>query len=456
MSKTKPTLKQRLANALFHDVIEAAVTAAVSARVDDSRGWQQLGGDTGPTDRPWGERLDDLTDALEAWRKNFLVRRLVTLTRSYVVGRGISVSSSIGEVNDFAQAFWNHPNNQISRRLGPMCDELTRAGELFPVLFTNHADGMSYVRFPAVAQQVREIHTDPDDYEQELEYGQTQGTTIELKWWMGPGHRKAFGRLRGAPGRHLDPLMLHWSVNKPLGAVRGEGDLGPVLPWVKRYSEWLRDRVRLNRYRTRQGILDVEVSDDSLVDEKKKQLTTSNPLENGIYVHGTGEKIETRGLEIGASEAGEDGQTLRLAVAAGANVALHYLGEGASVNYATAKEMGEPTALFYTQRQSELCNCLIDLVATAYKRAAALGHATMPQDGNLQLTPATFEVARADNLQLAQATLSIVQALQTAYDQGWVDSRTAVQLIFKFAGETLTMKQIDDILTGDAPPGETP
>jgi hypothetical protein len=27
-----------------------------------------------------------------------------------------------------------------------LCDELTRAGEVFPVLFTNRVDGMSYVR----------------------------------------------------------------------------------------------------------------------------------------------------------------------------------------------------------------------------------------------------------------------------------------------------------------------
>ncbi|HUV95818.1 MAG TPA: hypothetical protein VMX14_13465 [Anaerolineae bacterium] len=449
------SVRERLARRLFGDIIDKAVTAAVTARVDDSRGWQQIGGDIGATDRPWGERFEDLTDVLEAWQKNFLVRRLVTLTRSYVVGRGITVSSAIGEVNQFAQAFWNHPKNQITRRLGPLCDELTRAGEVFPVLFTNHADGMSYARFPAVAVQVREIHTDPDDYETELEYGQTQGTTIDLKWWMGPGHKKAFGRLRGAPGGHLDPLMLHWAVNRPLGAIRGEGDLGPVLPWAKRYSEWLRDRVRLNRYRTRHGVMDIELSDDSLVQEKRAQLATSNPLEHGIYVHGAGEKVDLKALEIGASEAADDGLALRLAIAAGANVALHYLGEGGSVNYATAKEMGEPTALFYTQRQGDLCHYLTDLVATAYKRAAALGHATMPADGNLQLSAATFEVARADNLQLAQAALSIVQALQIAYDQGWVDSETAIQLAFKFAGETLTPDQIKKILQGDVPPGDT-
>ena len=40
--------------------------------------------------------------------------------------------------------------------------------------------------------------------------------------------------------------MLHYAVNRPVGALRGESDLAPILPWLKRYSRWLEDRVRLN------------------------------------------------------------------------------------------------------------------------------------------------------------------------------------------------------------------
>ena len=40
--------------------------------------------------------------------------------------------------------------------------------------------------------------------------------------------------------------MLHYAVNRPVGALRGESDLAPILPWLRRYSRWLEDRVRLN------------------------------------------------------------------------------------------------------------------------------------------------------------------------------------------------------------------
>ena len=233
------TLRERIARAFFGDIITAerkAALASVSVRVDDSRGWDDLS--PGPQDRPWSETAADLEDALEAWRKNFLIRRIVTLNRSYVVGDGISIASKLPEVNTFVQEFWFHRKNRMPSRLGQMCDELTRAGEIYPVLHTNHVDGMSYIRF-VPASRIRQIQTAPNDYELELRYAELQDT-IEPKWWIGPDHPQAFTTRY----RKLQPLMIHFAVNRPIGATRGEGDLGPILPWAKRYSEWLKDRIK--------------------------------------------------------------------------------------------------------------------------------------------------------------------------------------------------------------------
>lgn len=432
-------IKEFIATSLFGDVIERAVASAVSVRVDDSPGWDALTR-RGPADRPWSELAEDVTDALKAWRKNFFVRRLVTLTRSYVVGNGIAVTSKLPEVDEFIHEFWSHDKNRLDRRLGPMCNELTRAGELFPVLFTNKVDGMSYIRF-VPASQIREIKTDEDDYEAELEYGQMQYTTTELKWWIGIDHPNAYKPRY----RKLSPLMLHFAVNRPIGATRGEGDLGTVLPWAKRYSEWLKDRVRLNRRRTRQGVLDVTINDDTMVEEKRRQLATSNPLDHGIYVHGPGESVAMHNLAIDARDAKEDGKALRLAVVTGANVALHYIGEGEGTNYATAQEMGEPTARFYTDRQTQLCTFLGDLVKAAYKRKVALGKAQPLKD--LQLVTSVAEVARADNESLAKAARDVVGALCDMKEQGWIDDATAMRIAFKFTGETLTEDEIKYILS---------
>ena len=434
-----PSLRERIVERFFGDIIDARVqAAAVTIRIDDSRGWDSL--TPGPADRPWAERLDDLDDALEAWRKNFMVRRLVTLTRSYVVGSGITVSSEVPSVETFIREFWDHPKNRMARRLGPMCDELTRAGEIFPILFTNRVDGMSYVRF-IPASRIRELDTAKDDYEIEKRYGEMQLLTADLKWWYGLAHHRAFTLTRG--GR-LMPLMLHYSVNKPIGATRGEGDLVPLLPWAKRYGEWLKDRVRLNRLRTRQMLLDIEIADDTLVEEKKAQLRTTNPIVAGMYVHGPGEKVTLHGLNIRAADVKDDGKALRLAIASGGNVGLHYLGEGEAVNYSTAKEMGEPTARFYTERQGDLQWFLEDLVSVAYKRAVAMGKADAVDD--LAISTSVAEVARADNQSLALAAKDMVEALRGMAAVGWIDEKTAVRLAFKFAGEPLGADEVEKIL----------
>lgn len=439
------SIQSRIANLLFPNTIaqvaaEAAkaAAAAISVRVDDSPGWDQLR--PGPADRPWSSRSDDLEDALEAWRKNFLIRRIVTLIRSYVVGNGITISSKIPAVDKFVQAFWTHEKNRIARRLGPMCDELTRAGELFPALFTNRLDGLSYVRF-VPASRIRELETDEEDYEIELRYGEIRDT-IEPKWWMGIGDKNAFPV---KPSGDLKALMLHFSVNKPIGATRGEGDLTPILPWALRYSEWLGDRVRMNRIRTRIGILDIGLADDTQVEAKRQQLSSRNPIKAGIYVHGPGETVTLHTLNIRAGDAGEDGKLLRLATVTGANVALHYVGEGEAVNYSTAKEMGEPSARFFSERQLDFCRFLCDLVEAAYRRAAVLGYVDALDD--LQLVANTPEVARADNLGLAQAAKEIVFALGMMRAQGWIDDFTAAQLAFKFAGEALSEEEINAILS---------
>ena len=69
-------------------------------------------------------------------------RRIVGLTTDYVVGAGIRVCSSTPWIDEWIARFWQHPKNRMAMRTLHLCDELTRAGELFLVLGTNRVDGM--------------------------------------------------------------------------------------------------------------------------------------------------------------------------------------------------------------------------------------------------------------------------------------------------------------------------
>jgi hypothetical protein len=69
---------------LFGDMIQTAVaeaTATIPVRVNDTPGWNRLA-PAGPHDRDFAEWYQDQEDALEAWRKNSLVRRGIGCRRT--------------------------------------------------------------------------------------------------------------------------------------------------------------------------------------------------------------------------------------------------------------------------------------------------------------------------------------------------------------------------------------
>ena len=90
-------------------------------------------------DKPWHELYQEVGDAREAWRQNPLAKRLVSMVTAYVVGGGIQLRSSYAPLDRFIRDFVE--TNDLDQVLDEWCDELSRAGELFPVLFTNPAEG---------------------------------------------------------------------------------------------------------------------------------------------------------------------------------------------------------------------------------------------------------------------------------------------------------------------------
>jgi hypothetical protein len=401
--------------------------------------WLPLSG-YGPQDRPWSDVLMDLVDALDAWRQNFLIRQIVRLTTAYVVGDGIKVSATHPWAKEFVEDFWTDKQNRMAARLPAWCDELTRAGELFIALFPNRVTGMQYVR-AIPARQITSVETDPEDYEKETGYmelpvvtGQLAAQSLEPKHWH--------SLLTAAPD---EPVLLHFTVNKAVGATRGEGDLTPLLPWARRYVEWLKERVRANKVRNDLAAAEVIIDDDSQVEAKRQQYAVNPPTGGGIFVHGRGEELKFPAASIGAYEAKDDGLALRLAMAAGANIPLHFLGEGASATRSTAEEMGDPTLRHYRMRQVCLVDMITDLVGAAYaRRCAALGLDRQPVDLGLKVE--CPDVSRTDNTALASAAKTIVEAFAVMRTNGWITDDIAVRTAFKFAGEVLSEEQIKEVL----------
>lgn len=409
---------------------------AVTAEVNDtSPGWVPLSG-SGLADRDWAGYWQDLVDVLEAWRRNFVIRRIVTITTSYVVGsQGIVISSKLAMVEKFIRRFWDHPENAMRGRLSSWCDEITRTGDLFiAVSAPSEISGMAFVR-AIPASSIQFVKSDPDDAERELEFHQTVPGRMEPKIWKSRWTANVD-----------EPAMLHFAFNRVVGATRGESDLTPVLPVAQRYTAWLKGRVQFNQLRNDLAAVDIEVDDDSRVEAKREQYSANPPTAGALFVHGKGERIAFPAANINAGDAAPDGHAQRMAISSGSNYPLHFFGEGSDSNRATAKEMGGPTHSFLEMRQGAFARALIDLVDFAYRRAAEAGHVRIPANGDLVIFSQVADVSEADNAMLAKAAKDIVAAFAEMRRFGWITDELAVGLAFKFFGEILTQEDIDEIL----------
>ena len=425
--------RERVAERLFGDVLEERARQALKAT--DDAWWRQVaGGPAGAAERPWHSRREELEAALAAWRENPLARRIVGLTTDYVLGDGITVRSDEPAVERWVRAFWDHPQNHMAGRLPGWCDELSRAGELFVVLSRNPADGMSYVR-TVPASRIDRIETDADDAERVLRYHELAGgELLSGRWWPAAGEA----------GAEVEQVMLHFAINRPAGALRGEGDLTPILRWLEHYASWLEDRVRVNRLKSA-FVWQVTLSGATAAQVAAKRAQYGRPPAPGsIIITNENERWQAVQPRIDAESVEADGKAIRLMAAAGAGVPLHFLSEGESATRATAAEMGDPTLRHYRRRQMELCGMVVELCAAAYRRAALVGAAPALED--LRLRASAPEIARDDNESLARAAAQMVQALTTMRAQGWIDDRRAAELALRAAGAVVSAEDVTAML----------
>ena len=376
-----------------------------SATVEDSRHpvWTSLTNSAHDYDA--GKVLELYSDALAAWRKNPLAWRIVAITSDYVVGDKITLSSPYRSLRRFISQFWYHPKNLLHLRLESICDELTRAGDLFILLFRNPQDGISYVRFVTKDRIVR-IESAENDYETELAYYERKEFGEEV-CWLSPHHPEA----SKAPA-----IMLHYAINRPIGALLGESDLTSMLPWLMRYSRMLEDRVRLH-WAVRSFLWLVTVPTHKI--REKQQQYAFAPEAGAIIVKDEAENWQVVSPNLHAQDASADLKAVRGMVDAGSGFPPHWRGEAAEANLATATAMQAPTERHLLRRQQYFLHILQDITYQAYQRAVQIGKAARLAGNNYAelFYVSAPPISRDDNEALARAAYSLAQTYQILSSQ---------------------------------------
>jgi hypothetical protein len=383
-------------------------------------------------DKTLSARREDLSSALAAWRTNPLARRIVTLTRDHVWGKGLRPISKNKTIQRWLDRFWDHDLNLMDERWPAWIDALTTDGEVFPTFFQSEADGMTICR-ALPAAQIDDIKWHTEDYEQITTFGQHLDNEIELKWWP--------SILFATPDQ---PSMWQYAINRPVGVIRGDGDLTPALPWLAYYSDWLESRVKRNAILTK-FYYDIAVENSADVDDAKTRYAHP-PADGTAVVHAASEKHSVIQPQINADDAEADGLAIRKMIAVGGNIPLHWLAEAeGGSSQATSSNMNDVSYRHYETRQAFIKRRIQHLCAFAYRRAADAG--AVRRFADLQLSISASDISREDNQKLAQSARELTSAFAEMIGQGLDTDRRLVRLIYRFAGEDLDEDEIAEIVT---------
>lgn len=380
-----------------------------------------------PRDRQVYDRQQIMLDSLDAWRFNPVARRIVELTTQYAAGGGMVVTCSDKPTQVFITEFWQHRLNLLDQKINQFSDELCLSGNLFLMLSSDQS-GMTYLRIVPAAD-VLQIQSRENDIEQELAYHVRQPGNNE------PLICQAYDPRNEELDMHnrLPKVMLHFAINRPSGSQWGEGDLTPVLKWLSRYSAWLEDRVRLNRFRNAfVYVVKARFGSENERYSRQLQLAANPPAPGSVLVTDESEEWSVLSPKLEALDASSDGLAIKKMIAAGVGLPLHFLAEPESSTKTTAEAAGSPTYRRFSERQRFLCAMVETILRVVVSRRALYDPHINPA---VQISVEGGDVSARDNRELAQAGIQIHEVAAGLLERGLIDEREYLRLVYRFMGE---------------------
>jgi hypothetical protein len=308
---------------------------------------------------------------------------------------------------------------------------------------------MSFCRvIPAIA--IDEVIASDNDLQKELEFiekdnytlagpqSNRERATFEGRHW--PAYDLANDDLDQAGA--FRTVMMHYAINRPAGAVRGESDLAPMLKWLTRYTSWLEDRVRLNRFRQIfLYVVKAKFKDETERATRQATLNSNPPNPGTILVTDDSEEWSVINPQLDAADANTDGLAIKKMIATGAGIPLHFMAEPEGTNKTTAESAGGPTFRHFEQRQ-EFFTWLVKDVARVVIRRRATVDKRVKGDAPVDVRGA--DLSSRDSIALAQASAEIINAFTGLYEKGLIDGSELVRLAYRFAGETVDIQALLD------------
>jgi hypothetical protein len=420
MAKTK-SITSRAIKALLNTAVGKQIKAELAVAVAENDNTFYPGGlSANYRDRYDYDRTKVLAECLRAWRVQPLARRIVKLYTQFVIGEGFTSKSDHKATQNFLVAWWKDPLNDFDNQVTDWMDELTRSGNLFFLFSIDPLTCMSYIR-AIPADQIKDIQSAENDIRQETFY-----IPVDLNASPWPAYDPR------SPDQQ-DNFIVHYAVNRPVGVVWGEPDLAPLLPWIGRYSAWLEDRARLNRFRFAWLIVwKRKWETEAQKKAKQNELNANPPTPGSFLLLDENETVEMPAPNLNSTDAEKDGLALKKMISAGAGIPLHYLAEPESATRTTAEAAGTPTFRGLEQSQTSFLRALSKL-ATIAARIRKQSDRRVNPDSKIAITGP--DITERDNSILALAVSRIYPVLSDLFDRSGIDEDELLRLVYRMAGE---------------------
>ena len=319
----------------------------VSVKDPDEDQWSRIGSGLKEfSEGDWGIMRKQ---AYKFWFENPHAHGLIECMIHFIIGQRINVNAQ--DENPKVQEWWDEfeKKNKFSHKQKEIVRRTLRDGECFIRYFVNMKEGTTKIRFiePSEIADPENIHshgieTDPDDIETPINYIRSKGGK----------------RLEIIPAEEIQHIKILADSN----VKRGTSILYPAMPMIKKYEEWLNDRIVLNKVRNCVAlVISSEGAAPSQIDSLVSQRATSTgetgkvkAFKPGTIVRlGGGMKYDMVAPNIQAADVQHDGRAILLAIAVATQTAEYMAsGDASNANYSSTMVAESPPVKMFEYWQS--------------------------------------------------------------------------------------------------------
>lgn len=364
------------------------------------------------------KRMQDI--AFYLYDSNPLAKRIIEITRDFVIGDGFTYTAENPNVLELIGEFWNDPDNNLDVELDTDVLELEIFGELCIPVWVNSANGavkLGYID-PVTILKVIKDKKNPKI-----------SRTIEWKPLNAREEREMSivnidKNIRSDSYGLLTGNCFFFTINKVTGATRGRSSLLTLCDWLDGHDQFLFARLE------RAFLLNTFIWDITCEGMNKEELIEfvkglSMPKSGSIRAHNEKITWKSEVPKLEAADASEEARLFKQQILGGAGYPEHWFAEGSRTTRATALEMGIPTLKKLKSRQKTVKNFIKHIINFVIDQAIIYKRSGFKRDMDRSFKIIPSPIVSRDNKGLMESVGNFVDGLSKAVDRKWLNDKEA-------------------------------